>query len=147
MYEISSWSAGFIKAFETWKLLFLSIFHSHLLLHPPGSVVGWEAEDHCRLWGKDHTPGKGGAGLRGRGQSWGAEGQGDYQRQCWRGTEQNPSHLLLLEEMKGRRKERKKGRARKEGKKKKENTKQKNTKIMCVCLENIKENSVIIFSY
>lgn len=81
----------------------------------------------------------------GAGAELGSRGQGDCQRQGWRGTEQNPSHLLLPEGTKGRRKKGRKGGQGRKEKKKKENAKQKNTKIMCVCLENIKEISVIIF--
>lgn len=88
-------------------------------------MLGWEAEDHCRVWGKDHTPGKGGAELR-AGSRREQEGLGDYQRQGWR-YRQNPSHLLLLEGMKGRRKEGK-GRAGKEGKKEERKYKTKKQK-------------------
>lgn len=69
-------------------------------------MLGWEAEDHCRVWGKDHTPGKGGAELRGRAELGRPKG--------WRlpearlgGYRARSIHLLLLEGMKGKKEGRK----------------------------------------
>ena len=39
-------------------------------------MLGGEAEDHCRVWGKDHTPGKGGAELQEQGAELGRRGGG-----------------------------------------------------------------------
>ena len=87
---------------------------------------GWEAEGHCRVWGKDHTPGKGVSWGGGRGAGEQRAGRLPEARLEGYGAESIPPTSSGRNE--GKKEEGKKGRAGKEGKKKKENVKQKKHK-------------------
>lgn len=97
---------------------FLYIFHNHLSASPLLALC-WAGrlEDHCRVWGKDHTPGKGGAELRAGGRAGEQKGW-ETTRGSWRGMSRiHPTYFFWRNEGKKEGKEGKEGRKEKEERK------------------------------